>query len=333
MIVRHLSKVLKARYKSARSVYIFGPRQSGKTTLVKETFPELKYVNLEDPDTLEFSETDPRGFFAQFDSDGGGIIDEPQRNPKLFSYLQGQIDNDKKKFILTSSQNFLTMESISQSLAGRITVLNLLPLSKKEIDGKSLIKSESIFNAMDYKDKYTNIDHMWGYILKGGYPELNVNPECFSYWPGDYVRTYLERDIRRVINVQDLGVFQKFLKLCAGRTGSILNRASLAGDCGISETSCVRWLSLLEQSGIIYILKPYYNNFDKRQVKSPKIHFVDSALCCYLLSIKTVEHLKKLILYLAQSLSHMLYLNCLRIFTIMEKMRSFIILKNNMAKK
>lgn len=287
-----MTKLLLERYQFSRSVYIFGPRQSGKTTLAKQTFPNLPYYSLEDPDILEFSREDPRGFFSNFSEAGGGIIDEPQRNPELFNYLQGQIDNEKLKFVLTSSQNFLTMESIAQSLAGRITILNLLPLSKGEISNKQLLKLEQLLTTKDSTMQYSNIDYIWDFILHGGYPEVNATPQVFPHWFSDYVKTYLERDVRKIINVHDLTVFQTFIKLCAGRTGSILNKASLAADCGISESTCTKWLSLLVQSGIIILLRPYYNNFKKRQTKSPKLHFIDSGLCCHLLGIRTKEHLK-----------------------------------------
>lgn len=291
MIERHLKKQIVKRYSASRSVYVFGPRQSGKTTLSCNTFPDLPYINLEDPDSLEYFTSDPRGFFASLKD--GAVIDEPQRSPDLFSYLQGQIDQEKKKFILTSSQNFLTMESISQSLAGRISILTLLPLSQHEIQGKPLISFEQLLAFRKDKNEKSaaQINAIWPSILKGGYPEVHLNPDVFSYWYSDYIKTYLERDVRRIINVQNLTVFQRFLKLCAGRTGSVLNKASLASDCGISESNCVRWLSLLEQSGIIILLQPFYKNFNKRLIKSPKLIFVDTGLCAYLLGIKTVDHL------------------------------------------
>lgn len=287
MIPRHIRDQLLRRSKASRSIYIFGPRQSGKTTIAKATFPDLPYVTLEDPDILEYVKTDPRGFLEQFKT--GGIIDEPQRYPDLFSYLQSEIDIKKKKYILTSSQNFLTMASISQSLAGRITILNLMPLSKGEIEGERLKKPEDLFNKKT--SSVSSINTLWDKILIGGYPEVVSNPEVSEYWYGDYVKTYVERDVRRIINVQDLSIFQKFMKLCAGRTGSILNKSSLANDVGISEKSCTRWLSLLEQSGIIILLKPYHNNFNKRQIKSPKIFFTDTGLCLHLLGIKRQEYI------------------------------------------
>jgi predicted AAA+ superfamily ATPase len=291
MFYRHITKALQNRYEFSRSVYIFGPRQSGKTTLARQTFPNLPYVSLEDPDVLEFSISDPRGFFNQFTSTLGGIIDEPQRNPQLLSYLQGQIDEQKLKFILTSSQNFLMMDAMAQSLAGRISILTLLPLSKQEIYKRPLVDLSQMLNAILKNNKFNNIDYIWHSILNGGYPEVITTPQVFPYWFSDYIKTYIERDVRRIINIQDLNTFQRFVKLCAGRTGGILNKASLASDCGISETTCTKWLSVLEQSGIIFLLKPYHSNFNKRQTKSPKLHFIDTGLCCSLLGIRTVDHL------------------------------------------
>lgn len=287
MFERQLKNQLVRRWKTARSIYLFGPRQSGKTTLARTTFPALPYFNLEDPDVLDYVQSDPRGFLSQFPR--GGIIDEPQRSAHLFSYLQGQIDLEKKKFLLTSSQNFLTMESISQSLAGRITFLNLFPFTKREIDRKPITDLSEIF--LPPQKPCDTLDKLYPYILKGGYPEIHEKPGSFEFWHSDYVKTYLERDVRRIINVQDLSVFQRFIKLCAGRTGNLLNKASLAADCGISEKSCTRWLSLLEQSGIIVLLKPYLSNLIKRQTKSPKLFFMDTGLCCFLLGIKTTSHL------------------------------------------
>ena len=303
MIQRYLENELKNRFLNARSVYLYGPRQSGKTTLARTTFPGLLYISLEDPDHLEFASQDPRGFLAQFQTEG--IIDEPQRCPELFSYLQAEIDIKKKKFILTSSQNFLLMEKISQSLAGRISILNLLPLSKAEIEN-----SLSFDVVQDVLPTHAArpISELLEFVITGGYPELWENKASRTYWHSDYVRTYLERDVRQILKVHDLGLFNRFLKLCAGRSGSILNKASLASDCGISETQCARWLTILEQSGIVYFLRPFYKNFNKRLIKSPKIYFNDSGLLCHLLSITTSEHLS----------IHPLYGNIIETFVVSE---------------
>ena len=293
MIGRHLEQELKKRVTQARSVYIFGPRQSGKTTLARAAFKDLKYISLEDPDMREFAQHDPRGFLAQFNQ--SGIIDEPQRCPDLFSYLQSEIDIKKKKYVLTSSQNFLSMGKISQSLAGRISLMNLLPLSKSEIEKKTapLLFKQEPTQMLNFKPLNTFLD----IIVTGGYPELWANTSAQSYWHRDYVQTFLERDVRQFMQIQDLGLFNRFLKLTAGRSGSILNKASLSSDCGISEAHCTRWLSILEQSGIIYLLKPFFNNFNKRLIKSPKLYFNDTGLLCHLLSISQAIQLSTHPLY------------------------------------
>jgi predicted AAA+ superfamily ATPase len=309
VIERHIKKQLVTRFNSARSIYIFGPRQSGKTTIAKYCFPELSYVSLEDPDVLEFAKSDPRAFLGQFSD--AAIIDEPQRFPELFSYLQGEIDNLHKKFILTSSQNFLMMESISQSLAGRISILQLYPLTNKELTAQKIKPIEDYFQLKN-TETYS-IDQQFDSIIRGGYPEVNANPDTFQFWHSDYIKTYLEKDVRQIINVQDLSIFQRFLRLCAGRTGNLINKASLASDCGISESNCNRWLSLLEQSGIIFLLNPYHKNFNKRLIKSPKLYFIDTGLCSHLLGIKSPEHLR----------SHPLYGAIIETYVVTELFKNF----------
>jgi len=286
-IQRHLGPVLKKRFNMARSIYLFGPRQSGKTTLARRTFPKLAYVSLENPHTLAFSEEDPVSFLNQLS--GGAILDEVQRNPELFSYLQEQIDIHEKKFVLTGSQNFLLMERVSQSLAGRVSILNLQPLSNSEISEKKLV---SFFKTLNKKGISTK-GSVFTKILKGGYPAIYSNKENLNFWFADYVKTYVERDVRQILNIKNTQLFQRFLGLCCGRTGNVLNNASLASDTGISESNVRNWLSLLEQSGLIFLLKPYYNNFNKRLTKHPKIYFSDTGLLCYLLGIKSEKELRQ----------------------------------------
>ena len=229
--------------KAFRSVAVVGPRQSGKTTLCKTVFPQKPYISLENPDVLEFSKTDPRGFLGQFKN--GAILDEIQRAPHLFSYLQQVLDETKKKglFILTGSNNFLLQENITQTLSGRIAYVQLLPLSLKELaEGKKLKTS-----------------YHW-HIVSGGYPELitrKINPED---WYTSYINTYVERDVRQLKNISNLTQFTKLLKLCAGRTGQILNLTSFSNDCGIDQKTVSAWLSILQSSYIIYLLKPYFGN-------------------------------------------------------------------------
>ncbi len=309
MIFRHLENELKERFRYVRSLYIFGPRQSGKTTLARAAFPDMPYVTLEDPDIRAFAMDDPRGFLGQFIE--SGIIDEPQHCPDLFSYLQAEIDIKKKKYILTSSQNFLSMAKISQSLAGRISIVQLLPFSKAEIERRPL---PVLHDWNPAKRPFRSLPEYLDLVCFGGYPELWKTPESQRYWYSDYVQTFLERDIRYLMQIQDLGLFGRFLRLTAGRSGSVLNKASLASDCGISEVHCVRWLSILEQSGIIYLLKPFYNNFNKRLIKSPKLYFNDTGLLCYLLSIKQP----------AQLFTHPLYGHIVETFVVSELRKHYL---------
>lgn len=269
-IKRTLEKKLKETIATFPIVAITGPRQSGKTTLVKHVFPDWKYVSLEDLDTRSFAENDPRGFFATYG--GKIIIDEVQRVPALFSYLQSVVDKNKKpgQFILTGSQNFLLHEKIGQSLAGRVALLHLLPCGIHELT-----------NAGFTFNRYTEC------IFKGFYPALygtTVNPRD---WYLNYIQTYIERDVRLIKNVTDLHTFQIFTQLCAGRTGQLLNLSSLANDCGISHNTARAWLSVLEASFIIFLLKPHHKSFNKRLVKMPKLYFYEVGLATTLLGIRT----------------------------------------------
>ena len=268
MITRSAEARLIKLAKTFRSVAVVGPRQSGKTTLCRTLFPEKSYVSLENPDTFEYATTDPRGFLSQHKN--GAILDEIQRAPLLFSYLQQVLDETKKKglFILTGSNNFLLQSTISQTLSGRVAYLPLLPLSLQELkDGKR--------NKADYH---------W-HILNGGYPEViakKINP---ADWYAGYISTYVERDVRQLKNISNLSLFIKLLRLCAGRTGQILNLTSLSNDCGIDQKTVAAWLSVLQSSYIIYLLKPYHNNFNKRVIKTPKLYFYDTGIASSLLGI------------------------------------------------
>jgi len=255
-------------------IVITGPRQSGKTTLCKKLFKSKRYVNLEELDKREFALSDPKGFLNQYGYDL--IIDEIQRVPQLLSYIQVIVDeNPKAKFILTGSSQFELMSNISQSLAGRSIIVRLLPFSLSEIKRVYNIKKFGVYSI----------------ILKGFYPRLHISRiEPFVFY-NSYVSTYIERDLRLLINLKDLNLFQKFLKLCAGRAGNILNFSSLANDVGVSHTTIKSWISILEASNIIFLLNPYYKNISKRVIKSPKIYFYDTGLACYLLGIETKEQL------------------------------------------
>ena len=251
-------------------VVVTGPRQSGKSTLVRHTFPDHAYVSLEDLDQREFAEDDPRGFLAQFPD--GAILDEAQRCPSLFSYLQTRVDATQRPgaFILTGSQQFGLMSGITQSLAGRAALLTLLPLSFEELQAAR--KADDDLDVV---------------LFTGAYPPIfdrNLEPRP---WYGNYVRTYLERDVRQLIRVQDLRQFQRFLRLCAGRCGQLLNLSSLASECGITHNTARAWMSVLEASYIVHLLPPHHRNFNKRLVKTPKLYFLDTGLASWLLGIHT----------------------------------------------
>jgi predicted AAA+ superfamily ATPase len=268
LIDRKIEPVLKSLVAQYPVVMITGPRQSGKTTLCRKVFPDMAYVNLEAPDTRQYAQDDPRGFLMSYQN--GLIIDEVQRVPEITSYIQPLIDERHipGQFILTGSQQFEVMEGISQSLAGRTAILKLLPFSIEELSGKGDLPS---------------LDKL---LLTGFYPriyDMGLEPTRAM---GDYVETYVERDLRRLINVRELGLFEKFLRLCAGRSGQLLNLQSLANDTGISHTTARGWLTILEASYIIYVLKPYYRNISKRLIKSPKLYFYDVGLASYLLGIE-----------------------------------------------
>ena len=275
MIKRDAEKKIRLFAKQFRALAIVGPRQSGKTTLVKKVFPKKPYVSLEDPDECEMALEDPRFFLSRFKN--GAIIDEAQRVPQLFSYLQSIIDNSDKDnmFVLTGSNNFLLQQSISQSLAGRIGYIDLLPLTLNEIKQFSV----SFSSADDW-------------ILNGCYPEIYDKQRKPSIWYPSYIRTYVERDIRMIRNIEDSNQFTKFLRICAGRTGQLINLSAISIECGIDIKTVQSWLSILESSFVIYLLKPHHNNFNKRLVKSPKLYFYDTGLACSLLGIKTITELQ-----------------------------------------
>jgi len=253
---------------------ITGPRQSGKTTLARTLFDGKAYVSLEDPEERSFAATDPRGFLARFPQ--GAILDEVQRCPDLFSYLQGVVDKRKRMgdFIVTGSQQFGLMSNIAQSLAGRAGLLQLLPFSLAELKEGNLLPA-TLDEAM----------------LQGSYPPLYDRPVSPGDWFPNYVSTYLERDVRQLLAVRDLSLFQRFLKMCAARSGQLLNLSALAADCGISHVTAREWMTVLEASYIVYLLRPHHRNFGKRLVKMPKLFFLDTGLMAYLLGIRDANTL------------------------------------------
>ncbi|MFM7851781.1 MAG: ATP-binding protein [Flammeovirgaceae bacterium] len=274
MISRDSSKQLKAISASFKAIAITGPRQSGKTTLTKSFFPTKPYVTLENPTDRNLALADPVSFLKAFPE--GAILDEVQKAPELFSYLQGILDasDEKGKFILTGSNNFLLLESISQSLAGRVGYLDLLPFSihESEICPKPPSSLEES-------------------IFLGGYPSVVHDRTTPEDWFASYVRTYVERDVRLVKNIADLVTFQRFLYLCAGRIGQQINLTNLANDVGVDHKTVQSWLGVLQASYITYSLPPYYKNFNKRLTKTSKLYFYDTGLACYLLGIKNSTEL------------------------------------------
>jgi predicted AAA+ superfamily ATPase len=246
-----------------------GPRQSGKTTLARALFPGYAYVSLENPEQREFATSDPLGFLGRFDR--GGIIDEVQYCPDLFSYIQSLVDERKRmgEFVLTGSQNFGLLSRITQSLAGRVGLIQLLPFSVGELDRAQVLPE--------------SLDRL---LLQGGFPPLYDRPLEPETWLPNYAITYLERDVRQLLAVRDLSLFQRFLKLCAARTGQLLNFSALANDCGISHVTAREWLTVLEASYVLFLLRPYHRNFGKRLVKSPKLYFLDTGLAAWLLGIR-----------------------------------------------
>ena len=274
MIERIAIKKIKDLAKKFKAVAITGARQSGKTTIVKIIFKDKPYVSLENPDTRNFAMNDPRGFLETYSK--GAILDEVQRVPELFSYLQEILDNSKTKglFILTGSNNFLLQQNISQTLAGRIGYLNLLPFSLEELQlSKKLPKSD---------------DEL---MIKGFYPPIYDKKIPPTDWCPNYIRTYIERDVRQLKNVTDLIVFEKFIRLLAGRNGHELNNSSLANDVGVDVKTIQAWIGILESSFIIYLLKPHYENYNKTLIKRPKVYFYDTAIVCSLLGIRNKEQL------------------------------------------
>jgi hypothetical protein len=293
MIARHLSKTLRTAARDYPVVTVTGPRQSGKTTLVRATFPRHSYASLEDPDARAFAAEDPRGFLDQFR--GKVILDEVQRAPDLFSYIQGIVDRVDRPghFILSGSQNFLLLHRVSQTLAGRCAVLRLLPFSRSELIGRpirDIAKSLQGRRTAASTKQEASAD-LFETLFTGGYPRIHDKGLKPQNWLAHYYQTYLERDVRDLLNVGDIEGFGRFVRLCAGRSGQLLNASSLAADAGVSHTTVRRWVSILEASFAIYLLRPHHRNFSKRLVKSPKLYFLDTGLLCYLLRIQNAADL------------------------------------------
>lgn len=275
MIRRDITSKIRELFKSFPIVSVTGPRQAGKTTLLRHLFPDKAYMSLEDPDIRLLALNDPRAFLNRFPD--GALLDEIQRIPDLFSYLQSIVDESGQNglFVLSGSQSFLLHDKISQSLAGRTAIMKLLPFNLNELKHTDSANAE--------------LNHI---LFTGGYPRIydkKISPQDF--FP-NYIQTYIERDVRSLQNIQNLDTFSRFLKFVAGRVGKLLNMNSLANDCGITVNTVKAWLSILEASYIITFLRPHYANYNKRLIKAPKLYFYDTGLVCYLLGIEKAEQLE-----------------------------------------
>lgn len=275
MLARDAEKTLIRLAKSFPVVAITGPRQAGKTTLAKAVFKSKPYVSLENPDEREFAQNDPKRFLVRFPN--GAVLDEVQRCPSLLSWLQGVVDErgGMGDFVLTGSAQFDLIEGITQTLAGRVGRVELLPLSSRELKAANQLPN--------------SLSQM---LIQGGYPALYDRKITTQDWFSNYVATYVERDVRQLISVRNLSQFQTFLKMCASRTGQLINLTSLGADCGISAVTAKQWLSVLETSYIVTLLRPHHSNFGKRLVKTPKIYFLDSGLAAWLMGIRSAETLE-----------------------------------------
>ncbi len=295
-VPRTLSGLLDKAVRGFPAVLVSGPRQSGKTTLLRTRFGEThRYVSLEAPHIRERALADPTGFLG--DHPPPVILDEIQHAPALLSYLQVAIDEDRRpgRWLLSGSQSFPLLQGTSESLAGRVAILTLLPLSWSEIQGRAEgdLAVETVFDrlleARPAPESSTRPD-LAQWLLRGGFPQLWSDPAVDpQLWLASYIQTYLERDVRSVLGVRDLGAFQTFLRLTAARTGQVLNLVDLARDAGISPPTVRQWLSVLEASHQIFLLRPHFENFGKRLIKAPKLYWLDTGLACFVLGLKDEE--------------------------------------------
>ena len=275
-IARTITKSIKKQQAKFPVLGITGPRQSGKTTLLKHLFKDYTYVSLENPDMRTFALDDPKGFLKKYDT--SVILDEVQRVPQLFSYIQTIVDESQKmgQFILSGSQNFHLLNSITQTLAGRVALFKLLPLDFNELRNEHLLKPS-------YPEA----------CVRGFYPALFHRDIDSSVFYANYINTYLEKDVTELINIRDINSFRTFIALCAARAGQLLNLNALANDSNISQPTAKAWLSILESSYLIFLLQPYHENFNKRIVKTPKLYFYDTGLLCHLLNIRSASEMEE----------------------------------------
>jgi predicted AAA+ superfamily ATPase len=292
MLPRTLAEQLTKDSASYPVLTVTGPRQSGKTTLARAAFPDHSYASLEDPELRAYAQDDPRGFLNQFS--GGVILDEVQRTPDLFSYIQVAVDEDDRpgRFVLTGSQNFLLLRKIAQSLAGRCAVRHLLPFSMHELQRVASPPLDEL-GRQPVPPQAEGAASMLHQLFAGFYPRIHDKGVPPQDWLADYYRTYLERDVRDLLAIGDLRTFRQFVGLCAGRSGQLLNVSSLGNDAGVSHSTARRWLSVLEASFVVWLLEPHHRSFNKRLVKSPKLYFLDTGLLCYLLRIRSPEDLRQ----------------------------------------
>jgi predicted AAA+ superfamily ATPase len=273
LINRTIEPYLRKAFKHYPVVTVTGPRQSGKTTLVRKVFPNLPYANLEHPPTREFAQSDPESFLDQFPE--SAILDEIQRVPELTSYIQVRVDAQQRnsRYILTGSHQYSLREAINQSLAGRTAILRLLPLSLEELGTQDHPSTDTL---------------LW----RGAYPRVHTQsiPPAQAY--ADYFETYIERDLRQILNIKDLTLFERFVRLCAGRVGQLLNLNSLASDVGVSQPTAREWVSVLESSFVIFRLQPWHSNVAKRYIKTPKLYFCDTGLAIWLSGITEAQQLQ-----------------------------------------
>jgi uncharacterized protein len=269
MVLRLAEAVARELLQAYGVLVITGPRQAGKTTLARELFAGRAYVSLEDIDDRAWAVRDPRGFLARFPE--GAVLDEVQRAPELLSYLQGDVDRTRQpgRWLLTGSQQFGLLSNVTQSLAGRVALLPLLPFSLDELQASQLAPA--------------SLEEL---LFTGLYPPIHDRRLAPGLWLGNYVGTYLERDVRQLVNVQDLRTFQVFVRMCAARTGQLLNLSALAADCGITHNTAKAWLSVLETSYLVHLLPPHFNNLGKRLVKTPKLYFLDPGLAAWLVGLE-----------------------------------------------